>query len=145
MAEKFTINSDQTLKDFFCKVAEDYAAQHYLRGSYLIGPNRTIPQNRMDFELYTLIAEFQGLPLQDVRNIHKLNHGIPIIRRDDESKNIRIGRLIDHLTYEEQVSAMELVNVTSIMTRPQQAEYIQTIIDTCLLYTSPSPRDGLLS
>lgn len=129
MAEKFTVNSDKSLSEHIQKVTEDYLAHHYLRGSYIIGAKRTIPQNRMDFELYTLISEYSHQSIDEVRGQCKLDYGVPIIRRDDAEADKMIGHAIDHLDREEQLKSMRFINVTSLMSRFQQNEFIKTLID----------------
>ena len=43
------------------------------------------------------------------------------------------------------VSISEMVEIAKVYSTEESSSFVNGILDTCLLYTSPSPRDGLLS
>lgn len=66
---------------------------------------------------------------EDAHREAKLRCGVPILRRDSEPFRDVYDRLIKPLPIEEKVQAMDLINVTSIMSKDQASEYMDAVWD----------------
>ena len=131
MPAKLTINSDRSCEEGLEQIRALYKAKKFLRISILVGPARSTDQNSCFFHLYELIAEwFYGKDLEMARNECKLQFGLPILRRDDDAFNELCSKSVDTLPYEKQLKLVSVMDVTSLMSRAQGVEYINTIIDT---------------
>ena len=96
----------------------------------VMGEDRTMRQNAMINALYGDIARaIDGKTVLDVRCECKLHYGIGILKAaspafctmyDDGIKN--------NLTYEDKLKLMNYMDVTSLFTKEQASDYIDTII-----------------
>jgi hypothetical protein len=130
MAKKLTVNSDPTLQEAHDALDESYRTFKFVRITMVEGIKRSLDQNSMNFELYTHIGEqLYGKDLDHARAECKLDFGISILRRDDEAFNDMWQRTFLHTDREQQLAAMKYVNVTSLMTRGQNAEFINQVLD----------------
>ena len=67
-----------------------------------------------------------------------------MITNERELKNKYFDLLAEKFNHEEQL-ASEIISLESILELPKGTEHFVSDLHGCLLYTSPSPRDGLLS
>ena len=97
----------------------------------LLPAHRTIPQNRLFYLMYDIIAShLYGGDEHHARNECKLTIGVPILRRDSAEFTKTYDRLIKPATYEEKLSAMEFISVSSIFDKAQGTEYVTKMFDT---------------
>ena len=91
------------------------------------GYDRSIEQNRLAFLHYGQIGKHYGLDVDEAHRLCKLRYGVPILRRDSEEFEETWLRLIEPRPHEDQMRAMALIDVTSIMTVKQMGEYLDTL------------------
>ena len=96
----------------------------------VVGEKRSLPQNDLIYELYTVIAQQkEDESIADIRRECKLRIGVPILRAsNDQFRNLYDKAIKGGLTYEEKLAAMDILPVTSLMTKAQGTEYIDTVI-----------------
>ena len=96
----------------------------------VVGEKRSLPQNDLIYELYTIIAQQkEDQSIADIRRECKLRIGVPILRAsNDQFRNLYDKAIKGGLTYEEKLAAMDILPVTSLMTKAQGTEYIETVI-----------------
>jgi len=91
------------------------------------GADRSLEQNRLAFLHYGEIGKHYGLSVDEAHRLCKLRYGAPILRRDSEEFEDTWQRVIAPLDHEDQMRAMGLIDVTSIMTVRQMGEYLDTM------------------
>jgi hypothetical protein len=98
----------------------------------VVGEKRSLPQNDLIYELYTIIAgQIEDQSIQDIRRECKLTIGVPILRGGNENfRELYDTAIRSTLTYEQKLQAMDILPVTSLMTKEQGAEYIDSVIRT---------------
>lgn len=92
--------------------------------------DRTGAQNRLSHLWYKQLGEQTGHGHEYERRHCKWNFGFPVLlQRDppDEDINRFYHTLVDKLTYEERVAAMQYTDVTSLFKVREFAEYLNTI------------------
>lgn len=131
MTIKKLINSDRTFAEAVQILRDAYQQHRYLRMSLIEGLHRSLDQNSMNFELYIHIGDqLYGGDHQHARNECKLDVGIPILCRDDDAFHEVWSRTLAPHPREVQLAAMLMIQVTSLMTRKQNVEYINRVLDT---------------
>lgn len=88
---------------------------------------RRSKQNRLSFMWYQDRASHTGNTIKYERCYCKLNHGIPILSADDPEFYSWYNGSIGRLAYEQQLSAVEHIDVTSLMSVKQFALYLTEI------------------
>lgn len=88
---------------------------------------RTLAQNRLLWLWYREIDEFCGGSCDWAHNYCKLHFGVPILRRDSEEFRAVYDKYIKGLSYEDKMSAIALINVTSALTKSQASEYTDMV------------------
>ena len=97
----------------------------------LLPAHRSIPQNRLFYLMYDIIGkQLYGGDSEQARNECKLTIGVPILRRDSAEFTKTYDRLIKPATYEDKLSAMEFISVSSIFDKEQGSEYVTKMFDT---------------
>lgn len=98
----------------------------------VLGEKRSLPQNDLIYELYTIIAgQIQDQSIQDIRRECKLTIGVPILRGSNPKfRELYDNAIRSNLTYEQKLEAMDILPVTSLMTKEQGTQYIDQIIRT---------------
>lgn len=91
------------------------------------GDDRSLEQNRLSWVLYGRIGKHHGLTPEEAHRLCKLRYGVPILRRDSEDFDETYRRVIEPLDYRDQLRAMSLFDVSSVMTVAQMTEYLDTI------------------
>ena len=96
----------------------------------VLGEKRSLPQNDLIYELYTIIAsQKEDESIADVRRECKLRLGVPILRAENEEFRAMYDKAFKGgLTYEEKLAAMDILPVTSLMTKEQGTQYIDSVI-----------------
>jgi hypothetical protein len=75
----------------------------------------------------SIIGTHQGQTSEEIHREVKLRIGVPILRRDSEAFCETYDRLIKPMSYEEKIAAMDLIDVTSILTVKQMTELLDEI------------------
>tara|TARA_R110002050_G_scaffold46890_2_gene109964 strand:+ start:80 stop:514 length:435 start_codon:yes stop_codon:yes gene_type:complete len=93
-------------------------------------PSRSSNQNDMVYAIYKQIADqADDSTVVDIKRECKLRLGVPILRASNERFKALYDKSIrPYLTYEEKLLAMDILPVSSLMTKPQCSEYIDTMI-----------------
>jgi hypothetical protein len=125
------INSEQTLQTFIGDVREQWKRFKYLRVRVRTGRDRSLDQNAIGHVWYEQVAnELREDNALGVKRFCKLHFGVPILRAEDESfREIYDRSIKDTLTYEQKLKAMDILDVTSIMTVPQHSAYLVAMQD----------------
>lgn len=127
MAEA-TINSDVSLQTAIGALREDYAAHRYLRLTWRTGKKRSLDQNAISHVWYEQLArELRQHTTLEWKRHCKLHHGVPILRAEDADFRTFYDRAIKSLEYEEKLEAMDILPVTSLMSKPQLSAYLEEV------------------
>lgn len=94
------------------------------------GEKRSVDQNSMIYALYQQIAaQVEDQAIIDIRRECKLRYGVPILRAGNENFAAMYNKaFLRTLDYEEKLQAMDFLPVTSLMTKTQGTEFIDTVI-----------------
>jgi len=84
----------------------------------------------MVYAIYKQIADqVDDSTVVDIKRECKLRLGVPILRASNEKfKAVYDKSIRPYLTYEEKLLAMDILPVSSLMTKQQCSEYIDTMI-----------------
>lgn len=97
-------------------------------GQHKKGADRSLDQNALQFLWANETAQQRGdTTFNEVRLDWKLRHGVPILRRDDDSFRALYDRIIKPLTFELKLEMMERTNVTSEFNVSQMREYLDAV------------------
>lgn len=118
------INSERSLAAVTKKISELWQANKYLRISIKTGRDRSLDQNALSHCWYEQIAKHYGDTADGAKRICKLVYGVPILRASGAEFSDWCAMAIDGLPYHEQVIAMRFIDITSMMTVEQMAEYL---------------------
>ena len=89
---------------------------------------RSVSSNALSHQWYKDASIQTQDTIIDVRSFCKLHYGVPIMRADSEDFREVYDRSIrDALTYGQKLLAMEILNVTSLMSRDQMNRYLNTM------------------
>ena len=93
------------------------------------GRNRSDEQNNLSHIWYGEIADQTGEDREDVRARCKLEHGVPILRRDKEKFREVYNQTLLHLTYEQKIAFVRYTDmqVTRMMNVGQMTEYLDVV------------------
>lgn len=108
------------------------------------GETRSNKQNRLSHLLYSEISrQGQDDSFIRVKSLCKYHLGLPIIVRDEPELTHRFKLVLEPLTYEERIEAMQLLSLTSLLSMKQKAEYITAIYELYEPqgYRLPRPED----
>jgi len=124
-----TINSDNALQDAIGIVRELYVRNRYLKLDIKIGKSRSMDQNAISHCWYDQLArELREDSALGWKAYCKLMHGVPILRAEDETFREFYDKSIKNtLTYEQKLSAMQYLPVTSLMTKKQLSAYLEAV------------------
>lgn len=90
--------------------------------------DRSLAQNKLAFQWYAELGKQSGNGKEFERNFCKWTYGMPILmQRDDEKIHEFYMTLIDNLTYEQRVAAMEYTDVTRMFKVKEFTEYLQSM------------------
>lgn len=116
---KATIYNELTLQKAIGELRGLFKASGYLRIQASDSKPRTLPQNRLIYELYGQVAREHGMSVMEARRECKLRHGVPILRADDEEFRAGYDAVIKPLAYPQKLVAMDFWPVTSRMNTDQ--------------------------
>jgi len=96
------------------------------------GRDRSTEQNRLAFKWYKEISDQSGEPFEDARARCKLEHGVPILRRDNEKFRQTYDEEIRRLPYERKLRLIKVMDwpVTRLMNITQMSEYMDEVFRT---------------
>lgn len=123
------INSDTSLQSAFGLLRELYSKHRFVKVSAKTGKARSLDQNSISHAWYEQIArELREDDALGWKAYCKLNHGVPILRAEDEEFREFYDQSIKFaLTYEQKLTAMKYLPVTSLMTKPQLSAYLEAM------------------
>lgn len=123
------INSDTSLQSAFGLLRELYSKHRFVKVSAKTGKARSLDQNAISHAWYEQIArELREDDALGWKAYCKLNHGVPILRAEDEEFREFYDQSIKPvLTYEQKLTAMKYLPVTSLMTKPQLSAYLEAM------------------
>lgn len=125
---QLVINSQQTLDSAIADISSQWSAHKYLRIQVKTGKDRSLKQNNFTHAWYEEIA--RAFPEDDARGwkrFCKLHLGVPILRSEDEDFREKYDQSIKKLKYENKLIAMDIMPVTSIMTKAQLTKYADDV------------------
>ena len=91
------------------------------------GEDRSLEQNRLMWRWLSIIGTHAGQTSEEIHREAKLTVGVPILRRDSEDFCRTYDRCIKPLDYERKLEAMDLIDVTSIMSVRQMTEFLDEL------------------
>lgn len=123
------INSVDSLQKALGNLREAFNRHKFLRINIKTGKDRTLDQNALSHLWYEQLArELTECDALGWKCECKLLHGVPILRAEDEAFREFYDKTIKHaLTYEQKLSAMKYVPVTSLMTTQQLSKYLEAV------------------
>lgn len=94
--------------------------------------HRSLPQNALQHVWYSDIQRAGLMTKVEARRYCKLHFGVPLLRSGENEEAMRFrefwDRALKHrLSYEEKLVAMDYVPVTSLMTREQMTDYLDSV------------------
>lgn len=96
------------------------------------GANRSLDQNQLQWKWAGEVARQRGDMEQDeVQREWKLRYGVPILREASEEFREVYDTMIRPHSYEKKIEAMDLIDVSSIMTVRQMTAYLDRIQREC--------------
>ena len=120
------INSDASLSKFIGDIRQEYAAHKFLRIRVSTGKDRTAKQNKQGHVWYEQLAqELREGDALHYKCISKLHCGVPLLREENEEFKEKYDKTIRCLTYEQKITVMEFLPVTSLMEVGQKTRYLQ--------------------
>ena len=132
----WTINSDSSLQSVIGDIRELYHANKFLKISAKVGKSRSLDQNSISHAWYEQLArELKEDDALGWKQFSKLHCGVPILRAEDEEFRRFYDGAIKGLTYEQKLSAMKFMPVTSLMTKPQLSKYLEAMQEIFIQHT----------
>lgn len=123
------INSPDSLQRAIGDLRDMWNRHKFLRVSVKTGKDRSLDQNAISHCWYEQLArELREYDALGWKCECKLLHGVPILRAEDEEfRHFYDSAIKSSLSYEEKLSAMKFVPVTSVMTKPQLSKYLEAV------------------
>lgn len=92
------------------------------------GRNRSTEQNNLAFKWYKEISDQTGEEIEDVRARCKLEHGVPILRENDDFRKT-YDRLVRPLSYPDKIDLIKATDmpVTRLMRVEQMSRYMDIV------------------
>ena len=126
---EFVINSAEKLSEAIGLLRETWSKHKYVR-MVLRAKRRSLDQNDISHVWYEqIVAELREDDALGVKCYCKLHHGIPILRAEDAEFREFYDRAIKGLTYEQKLTAMKYLPVTSLMSVDQGSRYLVAVQD----------------
>jgi hypothetical protein len=124
----WVINSESALQSLVGDMRELFGKHKYLKVSAKTGKARSLDQNAISHVWYEQVArEIKDDDVLGWNCFCKLHFGIPILRAEDEGFKAFYDGSLKGLSYEQKLQAMKYLPVTSIMTKPQFNNYLDTM------------------
>ncbi|WP_238389796.1 hypothetical protein [Pseudoxanthomonas koreensis] len=122
------VNSDTALQSAIGELREQYRAHRFLRLNVRTGKARSLDQNAISHAWYQQLArECREDDELGWKAYCKLHHGVPILRAEDAEFRAFYDGALKGLSYEQKLSAMKYLPVTSLMTKPQLSKYLEAV------------------
>lgn len=126
----WTINSESALQSFIGDMREMFRSHKFVRVNAKIGKARSLDQNAISHCWYEQLArELREEDALGWKSYCKLHHAVPIMRAEDEEFRQFYDTTIKKMSYEQKLSCMKFVPVTSLMTKPQLSTYLEAVRD----------------
>lgn len=123
-------SSTESLQRVLGDIRELYDQHHFLKISIKAGKARSLPQNAITHAWYGQIArELREDSELGWKCYCKLHHGVPILRAEDAEFREAYDGAIKGLSYEQKLSVMKILPITSLMTKPQLSQYAEAVRD----------------
>lgn len=123
-------SSSESLQRALGDIRELYDQHHFLKISVKAGKARSLPQNAITHAWYGQIArELREDSELGWKCYCKLHHGVPILRAEDAEFRESYDGAIKGLSYEQKLSVMKILPITSLMTKPQLSQYAEAVRD----------------
>ena len=127
MSTFFVINNEHTLK----QAQQNITAMFNEHGWLKVTPStqkRSLDANALSHVWYAEISKQKGdQSAFDYKNVCKLHHGVPILRRDSEKFKAFYARFFINLSYPEKLAAVKYISITSLFDKTQMTEYLKQI------------------
>lgn len=124
--KRYIINGESPLSELIGDLRELFKAHKFFTVTINTGKKRTLQQNSISHVWYSKIYKEEREYLPDgVKRLCKYHFGLPILRAEDEHMNDVCCRIIDPLSYEDRILAMEYLPVTSLMDTQQLSMYLE--------------------
>lgn len=91
------------------------------------GDKRSLDQNALQHVWYNQIAKAMHQTPKEVRQYCKLHFGIGIMRSDSYFNETYAALIKDRFSYPEKLQLMDWLPVTSLMTKTQETQYLETV------------------
>lgn len=126
---KIVIDSQAALSECIGELRAMWGAHKFLRLDVKTGRNRSLDQNSISHVWYMQVAaELREDDAAGVKRFCKLHFGVPILRAEDEAFREFYDAAMKHrLSYEQKLSAMNFVPVTSLMSTEQKTQYLDAV------------------
>lgn len=122
------INSAESLQSAFGALRELYERHKFLRINARAGKDRSLPQNAITHVWYGQIArELREDDELGWKCYCKLHHGVPILRTENDEFRESYDGAIKGLSYEQKLTVMRILPVTSLMTKEQLSRYAEAV------------------
>jgi len=92
-----------------------------------IGEDRSLDQNALSHVWYGQVDKEAPEVIGTTRRYCKLHFGVPILRAEEPSFQELYDRAIKPFDYETKLEIMEIMTVTSLMSRDQMYRYMSTM------------------
>lgn len=124
----FVINSLPSLQNSLGDLRSLFDKHKFLKVSVRAGKDRSLDQNALSFAWYEQLArELKEDDALGWRAYCKLHHGIQILRAEDDEFRQFYDSSLKKLSYEQKLTAMKFVPVTSLMTKQQLSAYLEAV------------------
>lgn len=124
----YTINSEPALQSLIGELRDTFKAHRFLRVTVRTGKARSLDQNAISHAWYQQIArERREDDELGWKAYCKLHHGVPILRAEDAEFREFYDGALKGLAYEQKLTAMKYLPVTSLMTKPQLSKYLEAV------------------
>lgn len=115
--------------------------------SWKPGADRTLDQNALQWKWAgEAAAQLGDRTADELQREWKLTLGVPILRAEDDDFRAFYDKALKSLPYEQKLSAMRYVPVTSIMSVPQMSAYMDAVMRQCqeqgVILTVPQYENG---
>lgn len=125
---RIIVNSKESLSSAFGAIRESWEKYRFVKIDIKEGKARSLSQNSLAHIWYEQLArELREDDAMGWKSYCKLHHGVPLLRSEDEEFRTFYDASIKPLTYEQKLSAMRFVPVTSLMTKPQLSAYLELV------------------
>ena len=126
---KYIAITDRELSQMIGDLREMHKATGYLEVVASNEKKRSLDQNAISHTWYTQVSvELREQSVRDVKRECKLLYGVPILRAESEEFRELYDSLVKgRFSYEEKLQMMDLLPVTSLMTKKQLSQYLETM------------------